>query len=268
MTPDQILAQLIKWKIPFKEYRDWRTHNRNHKGPWGPVNGFMWHHTGNDNPDQRELLYNGYDSLPGPLSQFGIEQNGIVWLIGWGRANHAGLGDDDVLDAVIKETDPPVDDEANTDGNRHFYGAEFWYSGNHPMTAAQYMSGLKLSCAIADFHDWDGGSIIGHGEWQPGKWDPGMKANTIMNMDTVRAGIDSMLMKGPNPVPGSPVGDTPESQPQAYKDVWKTDAMRKPSTVADTENDYYEAETMLRYACEQAAQANQKVDKILKHLGL
>ncbi|NUT28113.1 MAG: N-acetylmuramoyl-L-alanine amidase, partial [Streptomyces sp.] len=27
------------------EVRNWRTHNRNSKGPWGPVNGVMIHHT-------------------------------------------------------------------------------------------------------------------------------------------------------------------------------------------------------------------------------
>lgn len=266
MTPDQIIAQMKKWGVPFKEYKSWRTHNRNHKGPWGPVNGFMWHHTGSDDDDQRELLYNGHSELPGPLSQFGIAQDGIVWLIGWGRCNHAGLGDDDVLDAVINETAAPVDDEANTDGNRHFYGAEFWYSGNHPMTSAQYNSGIKLSCAILDFHDWDEESVIGHGEWQPGKWDPGMKSGTLMNMDLVRSVIDTTLAKGP--IVGTPV-DGPANKPQVYKDIWGTDSMAKARTsTSDSNNLYWTPETMLRYAAEQAALANQKADKILKHLGI
>ncbi len=42
----------------------------------------------------------------------------------YGRANHAGPGDDDVLRAVIAEKALPRDNEANTDGNRHFYGFE------------------------------------------------------------------------------------------------------------------------------------------------
>lgn len=233
MTANQIVAQLKKWNVPYKTYKDWDVHNRNHKGPWGPVNGFMWHHTGSDNGDQRELLRNGYEDegLPGPLCQFGIAQEGTVHLIGWGRTNHAGLGDDDVLEAVIKETDAPVDNEANTDGNRHFYGAEFWYSGSHPMTAAQYTSGLRLSCAILEFHKWNEHSVIGHGEWQPGKWDPGMKLNTIMSMDSVRAGIKSDLNRGPRPTPVPPV-DKP------------------PSPVVDLKL------------------INSKLDKIIKHLGI
>jgi hypothetical protein len=264
MTPEQIISQLKKWHIKFKEYRDWETHNRNHKGPWGPVNGFMWHHTGSDDDDQRELLYNGYGDLPGPLCQFGIAQDGTVWLIGWGRANHAGLGDDDVLEAVINETETPVDDEANTDGNRHFYGAEFWYSGNHPMSAAQYTSGVKLSCAILDWHKWDEESVIFHGMWQPGKWDPGMKANTMMDINPVRKSIDEALKKGPNV--GMPTHPLP--LPEVYKDVWETDAMDKAKTsTSNPENTLWTPETMLRYAAEQAAQANQKADQILKLLG-
>lgn len=27
------------------EVGDWTEHNRNHKGPWGPVHGVMIHHT-------------------------------------------------------------------------------------------------------------------------------------------------------------------------------------------------------------------------------
>jgi hypothetical protein len=206
MTADQLIIQLKKWQVPFKEYKSWRTHNRNSVGAWGPVNGFMWHHTGSDSSDQRDLLYNGRADLPGPLSQFGIAQTGTVWLIGWGRANHAGKGDDDVLNAVIAETKLPVDDEANTDGNARFYGAEVWYSGSHSMTTAQRRSGILLSCAILDFHDWNAPSVIGHGEWQPGKWDPGYKTGQMMPMDPLRKEIATQLAAGPpKPVTPTPV---------------------------------------------------------------
>ncbi|GGT07596.1 hypothetical protein GCM10010207_02450 [Streptomyces atratus] len=40
------------------------------------------------------------------------------------RANHAGLGDDDVLRAVVAEKRLPSDNEANADENRHFCGFE------------------------------------------------------------------------------------------------------------------------------------------------
>ena len=214
MTPTQLLAQLKKWGVSYKEYKDWKTHNRNHMGPWGPVHGFMVHHTGSDSEDQRQLLYAGTSKLPGPLCQFGVDQDGTVHLIGWGRTNHAGRGDDDVLDAVVDERKAPVDDEANTDGNRHFYGVEIWYSGSHAMTDAQYKTLLKLSAAVLDFHDWNEFSVIGHGEWgSPGKWDPGISPGKMMDMDAVRSDIKVTLTKAetkPTPAKPSPAKPAPK----------------------------------------------------------
>ncbi|MDQ1016702.1 hypothetical protein QFZ43_003251 [Streptomyces afghaniensis] len=204
MTPAQVLAQFKKFGIPYAEYKDWKTHNRNHKGAWGPVHGLMVHHTGSDSKDQRELLYKGTADLPGPLCHFGLDQAGKIHLVGWGRANHAGSGDDDVLDAVIAEKPIPVDNESNTDGNSRFYGIEIWYSGTHPMTDAQYATLRLLAAAICDFHGWDEGSVIGHGEWgSPGKWDPGYKPGKMMDMDAVRSDIKATLAKG-DPAPGKP----------------------------------------------------------------
>ncbi|WP_342636789.1 MULTISPECIES: peptidoglycan-binding protein [unclassified Streptomyces] len=214
MTAAQIVAQLKKFGIPFKEFKNWKTHNRNHKGPWGPVNGFMVHHTGSDSEDQRALLHDGFTALPGPLSHFGLAQDGTVHLIGWGRANHAGLGDDDVLQAVINEKPLPPDNESNTDGNRHFYGVEIWYSGSHRMSDAQYATLRRLAAAVCDFHGWTEKSVIGHGEWgSPGKWDPGMAPGKMMDMGKVRSDIKATLAEG-KPSPGKP---TAPSKPKPVK---------------------------------------------------
>ncbi|MGW0930709.1 peptidoglycan-binding protein [Streptomyces sp. NPDC002644] len=214
MTPSQLLAQLKKFGIKYAEYKDWKTHNRNHKGAWGPVHGLMVHHTGSDSKDQRELLYNGTSALPGPLCQFGIAQDGTLHLVGWGRANHAGLGDDDVLDAVIAEKDLPADNESNTDGNARFYGAEVWYSGSHKMTDAQYKTVLLLAAAICDFHNWKAESVIGHGEWgSPGKWDPGYAPGKMMDMDKVRADIKATIAADLPSAPEKPVETKPKPAP-------------------------------------------------------
>lgn len=107
------------------EVRSWRTHNRNSKGPWGPVNGVMIHHTVTKGTDASvSICYNGYSGLPGPLCHGVIDKKGEIHLVGNGRANHAGLGDSDVLRAVINESKLPHDNEADTDGNAHFYGFE------------------------------------------------------------------------------------------------------------------------------------------------
>lgn len=223
MTSSQIVSQLKKWGVKYKEYRSWKTHNRNHMGAWGPVNGFMVHHTGSDGSDQRSLLYNGVSGLPGPLCQFGLDQDGVVHLIGWGRANHAGNGDPDVLNAVINENYgkyPPADNESRVDGNARFYGVEIWYSGSHKMTAKQYSTLRKLASAVLDWHDWSEKSVIGHGEWgSPGKWDPGISPGKMMDMADVRADIKATLKgdKEPDPVPNDPVPSNPS--PTTHKVV-------------------------------------------------
>ncbi|MFD3573840.1 N-acetylmuramoyl-L-alanine amidase [Streptomyces sp. NPDC058644] len=215
MTPAQLLAQLRKWGVKYAEYSNWKTHNRHAATgkTFGPVNGFMVHHTGSDSKDQRALLRNGVAGLPGPLSHFGLAQDGTVHLIGWGRANHAGLGDPDVLAAVRSESygdRPPADNQATVDGNDCFYGVEIWYSGSHPMTSAQYTALRKLSAAICDFHDWSAKSVIGHGEWgSPGKWDPGHKPGQMMDMAKVRKDIAATL-SGQTDKPSPPVDTRPD----------------------------------------------------------
>lgn len=254
MTATQIKAALTKWGVRFREYKDWETHNRGDRGTgWGPVNGLVWHHTGSDSSDQRELLYKGLSNLPGPLCHFGVAQDGTVWLVGWGRANHAGLGDDDVLKAVIDESYgdyPPTDNESNTDGNSRFYGMEIWYSGSHGMTPAQYEASLRVSAAIFDFHGWSAKSAIAHGEWQPGKWDPGYAPSRMMDMRAVRSDIARKLEGGnvTTPVPGK---DVEASKPTGYREVAEVDAIPAPRNHPDyAENKFWTLESYVRFIAE------------------
>ncbi|MGW4161731.1 N-acetylmuramoyl-L-alanine amidase [Streptomyces sp. NPDC004788] len=175
MSASRFLHALRDEGLTVVEVGDWRTHNRNHKGPWGPVNGVMIHHTvtrGTDNTVR--ICRDGYDSLPGPLCHGVIAKDGTVHLVGYGRANHAGLGDPDVLRAVVAEQRLPVDDQATTDGNRHFYGfeCENLGDGEDPWPKVQLEAITKAAAALCRVHGWTQRSVIGHKEWQPGKVDP------------------------------------------------------------------------------------------------
>jgi hypothetical protein len=134
-----------------------------------------------------------------------------VYLVGWGRANHAGGGDPAVLQHVIDEDysgqlHPTRGNSNGVDGNAHFYGVEIQYSGSQPMADIQYQAALKLSAAILDFHsrpengDWgkDALSVIAHGEWSSDKWDPGYAPGRILAMSGVRADVKATLAAGPN----------------------------------------------------------------------
>lgn len=231
MTATQIVAQLKKWGVPYKEVKTWETHNRNAKGAWGGVNGFIWHHTGADVSQANaasyaaSTLYNGLSTLPGPLCHFGLAPDGTVYLVGWGRANHAGGGDPAVLKSVQDESYSgqlkPTRGNANgTDGNAHFYGVEIMYSGSHAMTDAQYKSALKLSAAILDFHKWTEKSVIAHGEWSNDKWDPGYASGKIMDMTKVRGAVADTLKAGPKgATPTAPKPTTPAPATGTHKVV-------------------------------------------------
>lgn len=267
MTAAEVLTGLKKWNIPYSAYLNWATHNRNHMGPFGPVNGFMIHHTGSDSKDQRDLLHTGRDDLPGPLSQYGIAQDGVVHLIGLGRANHAGKGDPDVLEAVIAEDYdkyPPTDNQASVDGNTHFYGVEIWYSGTHDMTDAQYYSLLRLVAMHLDYHDWTEKSAIGHGEWQPGKWDPGISNGKMRDMDVVRSDIRTTRNRGP----AVPTNPGIPNKPEAYKQVWESDVAEPPYGFKTPDNPFWMPISILQHAFEQANQARINTEKIMKHLGI
>ncbi|MFJ9027556.1 peptidoglycan-binding protein [Streptomyces sp. NPDC102274] len=191
LTADRLLTVLRNEGLRVVEHRSWRTHNRNHKGPWGPMHGVMIHHTVTSGTEGSvELCYNGHSSLPGPLCHGVIAKDGTVYLVGNGRANHAGSGDDDVLRAVITESALPADNEASTDGNRHFYGfeCENLGDGKDPWPAAQLEAIEKVSAAICRAHGWTQRSVIGHKEWQPGKIDP-----LGFTMDSMRARIGERL---------------------------------------------------------------------------
>ncbi|WP_119580430.1 LysM peptidoglycan-binding domain-containing protein [Streptomyces europaeiscabiei] len=187
-----VFAQLLRDEgLVVVEVGDWETHNRNRIGPFGPVHGVMIHHTVTSGSARTvAICRDGYEGLPGPLCHGVITKDGRVHLVGYGRANHAGLGDDDVLRAVIAERALPKDNEANTDGNRHFYGfeCENLGDGEDPWPQVQLEAIEKVSAAICRHHGWNQRSVIGHLEWQPGKVDP-----RGFTMESMRARVHDRL---------------------------------------------------------------------------
>lgn len=202
MTADETRRVLARWRVPFEAVHGWRTRNRNHVGAWGPVHGLVLHHTGDDARDKADLavVTRGRAGLPGPLAQFGCDDDGTIWLIGCGRANHAGGGDPRVLRAVVEESydsRPPRPQEHTgspgaVDGNARFYGVETFYSGLQPPTDAARRSLVLLAAAICDHHGWSARSVIGHKEWSDHKIDPGH-----VDMAAFRTAVAWRLAQGP-----------------------------------------------------------------------
>lgn len=275
MTSTEIKRQILKWGITAKAYKaDWETHNRGQRGKgWGNVHGVVIHHTGTDG-DARQDLYAGNAALPGPKVQFYIDKLGTVWLIGWGRANHAGGGDPAVLNHVIEEnysgtlvTHFGEGDSGAEDGNAFFYGIEVGYSGSHKMSPAQYATLMNLCAAIADFHNWTEKSFIAHYEWNKYKWDPGCGLNQRYSMTTMRSLIKQRIELGPDGNKSVDDGiDQPDKTNATYETVWHTDRVTPPKGHETKENPTWHAESVLRFAAEQAEAANKKADEALGHI--
>lgn len=196
ISPDRLVKALRAEGVRVVERPGWRTHNRNHKGPWGPVNGVMIHHTVTSGTSNTVgIVERGYAGLPGPLCHGMIAKDGTVHLIGHGRTNHAGRGDGDVLRAVIAERSLPAANEANTDGNTHFYGFECENRGDgaDPWPPAQLEAIERASAALCRVHGWSAASVIGHKEWQPGKVDP-----KGFSMDWLRKRVATRLKSKPS----------------------------------------------------------------------
>ncbi|HEX5568015.1 MAG TPA: N-acetylmuramoyl-L-alanine amidase [Streptomyces sp.] len=192
--------------VQVAEVGNWPTHNRNHKGPWGPVHGVMIHHTvTKGTANTVKLCRDGHSTLPGPLCHGVVAKDGKVHLVGYGRANHAGLGDPDVLRAVIAEKKPPADNEATLDGNRHFYGFECENLGDNkdPWPPEQIEAIVRVIAGICRHHGWGARSALRHLDWQPGKIDP---RGPGMDWDAILARVDKRL-----------VGDKPDSKLDAPK---------------------------------------------------
>jgi hypothetical protein len=159
------------------------------------------------------LCRTGYEGLPGPLCHGVITKDGTVHLVGYGRTNHAGLGDADVLHAVIAEKKLPPDNQSGTDGNRHFYGfeCENLGDGKDPWPAVQVEASVRASAALLRAHKWGGDgdtSVIGHAEWQPGKIDP---RGPGVSMDDIRKRVAERLRHSANWSPSAPKPPAPEA---------------------------------------------------------
>lgn len=180
MTAAEFKAALLAEGCRIRERSGWQTHNRNHKGPWGPLNGVMIHHTASGSSGIENYVSTGSSELPGPLCQALIEKDGTVVLVGWGRANHAGGGDPDVLAAVVDERYPlPATGEHDgspgaVDGNARFVGYECVNEGDgsDPWPGVQLDAMVRATAAVLRFYGWSVNSAVRHADWSDWKNDP------------------------------------------------------------------------------------------------
>ncbi|MBQ1094234.1 N-acetylmuramoyl-L-alanine amidase [Streptomyces sp. B93] len=205
LSAAKTLAALKAEGLTVHEHEGWRTHNRDAATgkKFGPVIGVLIHHTAGHN--DRELCFRGRTGLPGPLCHAWLGKTSGLWLLGHGRANHAGAVDLDVLNALRAEKPLPHDNQANADGNDCLYGLEIENLGNgrDPYPDAQYRQAVLWAAALCRAHGWSEKSIAGHKEVQPGKIDPSF------DMDDFRAAVRKQLARKPGGAATTPVTSKP-----------------------------------------------------------
>lgn len=200
LSSSRVWAALKAEGCDVEGYRSWASHNRGNRGNgFRNLNGVMIHHTvSSGEMSSVALCYNGHSSLPGPLCHTVGGKSGKLYMVGWGRANHAGMGDPDVLRAIQREASSlPGDKRATVDGNGHFYGLEIVNLGNgrDVYTSKQYDAAVRWASALCRAHGWDQRSVLGHLEWQPGKIDPRgpVEGQGDFSMDRFRADVKERL---------------------------------------------------------------------------
>jgi hypothetical protein len=174
IDPDRLVRALRDAGLTVKGYGDWQ--HRTSAGGWNP-RGIVNHHTASaaSAATQDRLLAHGRPGIPGPLCHITITRTGVVRMIGWGNANHAGLGDSRTLKAVLSSNAdliPSHPDRTNTDGNVSFYGIEVQNDGRGETYPRKQLHALMMTNAVIHkLHGWDENSSIHHKEWTSRKVD-------------------------------------------------------------------------------------------------
>lgn len=246
LTADHIIAALRAEGVQAAEHSGWRTHNRNHIGAWGPVNGIVIHHTAGS--DSLAFCVSGNRDLPGPVCHTHLAKSGIATMVGWGRVNHAGTFAENAHTAVVREAavHPRPDAVEPVDGNRHYYGIEIENLGNgrDPYPTAQYETAVRWAAAICRAHGWTANSVIGHKEGTRRKIDPSF------DMDAFRARVAERLKHSAGWNPGSASEEEDPLAGMTKADicaaVWDTDGVVKvPEGWGTPDNPEWKASSIL-----------------------
>ena len=243
ITLDMILANFEKRGVKYKFYKtkaDALTHNRNGAGVntnatpggFGPLYGFVVHNFASDISDanSNNYLYIGDKArgMPGPLVQFSLDDEGCVWVIGWGAATHTGPGDKETV-TKVKADQMPLSSDVTPDGsvdsgaiNPFFLGVEMLYGGKGP-TTAQRTALIPFVAAVIEVlgTGYSGGSVAMHREFSVQRSDP----QFFKGFD-IRKAVNAQLSKwkaGPvAPTPTVPKDDldmTPAERAALINDI-------------------------------------------------
>jgi hypothetical protein len=224
MTPEQWLAALrAEGVTDIVEMPGWRSNNRNHIKAFTDVHATMVHHTAGEGPGLPSLVFNGTRDLPGPLCHDYLTRTGRLYLVGNGRANHAGTVARNAYDAVLNDraVHPYPDAAEPIDGNAVSYGLECENNGaeGRAWPAKQYDVAVRVQAARCRFHGWSADSVWAHKEATRRK-----PVDPRLDMNAFRAAVAERLRHEPGWSPGEEEEDMPLTKNDVAT-LWKTDGV-------------------------------------------
>lgn len=203
-----------KYGLTVKFEPGWRTRGASGGTQMKAVQGVLWHHDvapKSGTYPLRAMLRDGRKGLSGPLCHIGFDRDGVVHVVGAGKANHAGTGK---VPGVVRNG-----------GNTRLIGIEMTSTGRGDWTAAQLREMPKLGRALNAIFGLDTSQHWSHKEYSDsGKIDPyGLPGGMAGLRDRIRAARIGGLA---GPGGGMSVPRPPAKSAPAIKKVTTT----KPTT--------------------------------------
>lgn len=166
------------------------------------VAGVLWHHDVAPRSGiypLRSMLRDGRAGLSGPLCHIGFDRNGVVHVVGAGKANHAGTGS---VPGVVRNG-----------GNTRLIGIEMTSAGTKPWdwTDAQLRQMPLLGAALNDVFGLTASKHWAHYEYSNGgKIDPAGLPGAMPGLRSRIAAVRFGNVAGPGasvPRPSAPADD-------------------------------------------------------------
>ena len=214
------MAFLRGWGFKVTEWDG--CYGRSNGGSWSagrPVGHVNHHYVCSMNPDQGYI--NGLvNSLAnGKTVNWFADVHGVAYLIGTGPMNHAGTGNQSVLDRTRNDQPPPgpATSAGSISGNSHYSGTECQHPGDSTPWP-QPMLEVMVAINAAEFLVWGYSQqrAIDHYEWTSRKIDMsagGGPASGSWAGDQLRHYV-GLQMTGTTP------GPDPEPEPEEDEDMY------------------------------------------------
>ncbi|MDP4299008.1 peptidoglycan recognition protein family protein [Leptothrix discophora] len=170
-------ARLLDAGLKVADVPGWESHGR---GEMGFVRGVMVHHTAGPragNMPSLHTLVKGRSDLPGPLAQLGLGRDGTCYLVGAGRANHAGKGSWRGVES----------------GNASFIGIEVENTGTPadlPWPAVQRDALVRAAATLLQHLGQGPEWLVGHKEYA---LPAGRKPDPLIDMDHLREDVAACM---------------------------------------------------------------------------